>query len=184
MAKVTQTPRLAAAVILAWALMGVMTLRGQDSKPSEYRVKAVFLYNFGRFVGWPAAAKGDSFTVCVLGEDPFGPALDATVAGETIDHAHVVAKRISKPQDAASCRIPFISSSADGQLKEILAELDRASVLTVSDAPQFARRGGMVQFILDGNKVRFEVNLQAAERVGLNLSSELLKLAINVRRNP
>ena len=121
---------------------------------------------------------------CVLGQDPFGPALDATVAGETIDRAHVVAKRISRPQDAAHCRILFISSSEDGQLKEILAELEGASVLTVSDAPQFARRGGMVQFILDGNKVRFEVNLPAAERVGLNLSSELLKLAVNVRRSP
>ena len=183
MAKLTHTSLLAA-VTLAWALIGVTTLRAQDSKPSEYRVKAVYLYNFGRFVGWPAAAKGDSFDVCVLGQDPFGPALDATVAGETIDRAHVVAKRISRPQDAAHCRILFISSSEDGQLKEILAELDGASVLTVSDAPQFARRGGMVQFILDGNKVRFEVNLPAAERVGLNLSSELLKLAVNVRRNP
>jgi hypothetical protein len=179
MAKLIRTSRLAA-VILAYVTM----LCAQDAKPSEYRVKAVFLYNFGRFVVWPPAPKSDSFAICVLGQDPFGPALDATVAGETIDHAKVVARRISKPQDAGSCRILFISSSEDGQMKEILAGLDQTSILTVSDVPQFTRRGGMVQFILDGNKVRFEVNLLAVQRARLSLSSELLKLAISARRNP
>jgi len=179
MAKLIQTSRLAA-VVLAYVTM----LCAQDAKPSEYRVKAVFLYNFGRFVAWRPAPKSDSFAVCVLGQDPFGPALDATVAGETIDHAQVVARRISRTQDAASCRIVFISSSEDRQMKEILAELGRTNVLTVSDAPRFTRRGGMVQFILDGSRVRFEVNLAAVERAGLSLSSELLKLAISVRRNP
>ena len=78
----------------------------------------------------------------------------------------------------------FISSSEDGEWKEILAALKTSSVLTVSDMREFARRGGIVQFILDGNKVRFQVNLAAAEPSGLKLSSELLKLAVAVRSNP
>ncbi len=176
-----------AAVATAWALLGAQNPRTQASTPTEYEVKAAYLYNFGRFVQWPAnatAAGGDSFTICLLGEDPFGPALHATIAGETIGGRSVVAKRISGPQQGVNCRILFISSSEDHQLSDILAALDKASVLTVSDMPQFVRRGGMVQFILDGNRVRFEVNLTPAERAGLTLSSQLLKLAISVKRNP
>ncbi len=178
-------PWLAAAAI-AWVLTGVPSLRAQAKKPTDYEVKAAYLYNFGRFVEWPAkvtATKVDSFTICVLGQDPFGPALDAALAGETIAGKNVAVKRILSPQDAVNCRILFISSSEDNQLKLILAALNDTSVLTVSDLPQFSRRGGMVQFILDGNRVRFEVNLAPAEHAGLTLSSELLKLAVSVRRS-
>lgn len=178
-------PRLAALAIV-WALFSVSGLHAQRSKPAEYEVKAAYLYNFGKFVEWPAkikAANADAFTICVLGQDPFGVTLDATIAGETIDRKSVVAKRISKPQDAVDCRILFISSSEESQLKQILATLDKTSVLTVSDILQFTRRGGMIQFTLEANRVRFEVNLTTAERAGLTLSSQLLKLAISVRRS-
>ncbi len=173
-------------VAVAWALIGVPCLPAQESKRPEYEVKAAYLYNFGTFVEWPAklaAAKADSFTICVLGVDPFGPALDATLAGETIDGKNVAAKRISRPQDAVNCRILFISSSEDNHLREILAALDKTSVLTVSDMPEFVRRGGILQFILAENRVRFEVNLAAAEHAGLTLSSQILKLAASVRRS-
>jgi len=178
-----------AALAVATVLPGTPRLEAQGSKPAEYQVKAAYLYNFGRFVAWPskiAPSRGESFAVCVLGADPFGPALDATVTGETIHGAKVVARRISTPQDALTCSVLFISLSEDNRLRltEILAVLDRASVLTVSDLPEFAQRGGMVQFLLDGNRVRFEVNVPAAERAGLNLSSELLKLAVRVKRGP
>jgi hypothetical protein len=119
----------------------------------------------------------------VLGQDPFGPALDAVLAGETINGKAVLARRVLKPQDAVSCRVLYISSSEDSRLKEVLTALDKAGVLTVSDMPQFAQHGGMIQFVLDGNKIRFEVNLASAEDAGLSLSSELLKVAITVRRN-
>jgi hypothetical protein len=94
-----------------------------------------------------------------------------------------VAAQISKPREAVNCRILFISSSEDRQLKQILAALEGASVLTVSDLPQFSQRGGMVQFVLDGKKVRFEVNLTPVEHAHLTLSSELLKVAANLRRS-
>jgi hypothetical protein len=176
---------LIATLLVAWAILDLPRLAAQASKHPEYEVKAAYLYNFGNFVEWPPSAavpRDDAFTICVLGEDPFGPALDSTLAGETLNGKSVMPKRISKPQEAAGCRILFISSSEQNQLKEILGTLDKASVLTVSDMPQFVQRGGMVQFILAENRVRFEVNLATAERAGLTLSSQLLKLAISVKR--
>src|SRR5207244_7055747 len=99
----------------------------------------------------------EAFNVCVLGQDPFGADLDAAVAGETIGGAHVMAKRISRPQDAVDCRILFISSSEASQWKEILAALRTLSVLTVSDIPQFARRGGIIHFLFHDNRVLFDI---------------------------
>jgi hypothetical protein len=171
----------------ALALLGAANLSAQAPKVTEYQVKAAYLANFGRFVEWPtsaAVAKSESFNICVLGQDPFGADLDTAVAGETIGGARLLARRISRPQDAVDCRILFISSSEVSQWKEILAALRTLSVLTVSDMPQFARRGGIIQFLLDGSRVRFDINLAATERVGLNLSSELLKLAVTVSRSP
>ena len=171
------------AVGIASVLLGPSYLHAQRSSPSEYEVKAAYLYDFGKFVAWPAkVAASDDFPICVLGQDPFGPTFDATIAGETINGKKVVVNRITKPQDALSCRILFISGSEESQLKEILATLDKTSVLTVSDISQFTRRGGMIQFVIDANRVRFEVNVTTAERAGLTLSSQLLKVAINVRK--
>jgi hypothetical protein len=174
------------AVIVMFALLHIPVLEAQQPKVSEYQVKAIYLYNFGRFVQWPpnaTAAKGDSFSICVLGQDPFGPSLDSTLAGETLDGKPLAVKRISTPRDAGECRILFISSTEENHLKEILAALDELSILTVSDMPAFSRRGGMIQFVLEGDKVRFEINLTKAETAKLTLSSELLKVATTVRRN-
>jgi hypothetical protein len=148
-------------------------------------VKAAYLYNFGRFVEWPrvATAKGGPFTVCVLGQDPFGPTLDATMAGETIAGRNVVTKRISTPEESVNCQILFLSAAEAGRLNKIVEGLDKVAVLTVSDMPQFAQRGGMIQFVLEGNRVRFEVNLIATQHAGLTLSSDLLRVATAVRRN-
>jgi hypothetical protein len=171
------------AIGIASALLGPSCLHAQRSNPSEYEVKAAYLYDFGKFVAWPAkVAAADDFSICVLGEDPFGATFDATIAGETINGKKVVVNRIAKPQEAVSCRILFISASEESKLKEILATLDKTSVLTVSDISQFTRRGGMIQFVIDANRVRFEVNVTTAERAGLTLSSQLLKVAINVRK--
>lgn len=174
------------ALALAWAFVAVPSLLAQGAKPTDYDVKAVYLYNFGRFVEWPASVteKSDAFNVCVLGQDPFGPALDATLASETIGGKSVSARRISTPQEAANCQILFMSSAEDSRLNKIIEALDREAVLTVSDMPKFSQRGGMIQFVLEGKKVRFEVNLSAVQHAGLTLSSELLKVATNVRRAP
>jgi hypothetical protein len=167
------------------AALLALNAEAQQSKPNEYQLKAVYLYNFGKFVTWPAEASGgkvDSFAVCVLGRDPFGAVLDSTFAGETLDNKPVLLRRIPRPQDAKDCRILFISSTEDKHLKEILLTLANCGVLTVSDMPDFVRRGGMIQFTLEGEKIRFEINLASAESARLILSSELLKVATDVTK--
>ncbi|MGH9321312.1 MAG: YfiR family protein [Vicinamibacteria bacterium] len=170
---------------LALGVAATSDLRGaQEAKPSEYEVKAVYLYNFGKFTQWPAgAAAGASFDICVLGDDPFGPLLDATISGETLDGKRAVAKRIKRAEAAASCRILFISGSEKGRLDRILKALENKSVLTVSDIALFSRRGGMIELVEEEARIRFEVNLAAATRAGLTLRSELLKVARRVRPN-
>ena len=174
------------ALTAGYALHDVRHAQAQSSKPTEYEVKAAYLYNFGRFVEWPSRtgmAQLHSFNICVVGQDHFGAALSNTLADETIAGKSVAIKRIQGAQEATNCQILFISTSEESQLKQILTVLKGSSVLTVSDMPQFSRQGGMVQFVLDGSRVRFEINLASAERAGLTLSSELLKLAVNVRNN-
>lgn len=171
---------------MACALLAVPITHAQNPKPTEYEVKAAYLYNFGRFVEWPAkvtTTRTGTFTVCILGEDPFGRALDVTFAGEVIGNQKVAARRISSPSDSADCRILFISSSEANRLNKIIDALDNSAVLTVSDIPQFSRHRGMIQLVLEENRIRFEVNLTATQHAGLTLSSELLKLATAVRRD-
>jgi hypothetical protein len=154
-----------------------------QTRPSEYQVKAAYLYNFGKFVNWPGDHNFSDFNVCVLGTDPFGPTLDRIISNATINGKKVLAKRIAKPQDAAECRIVFLGSSEASRLPSDIAALNKLGVLTVSDIPDFIQRGGMIQFVLDGDRVRFEVDLTAAKEAGLSLSSELLKVAMKVRGN-
>jgi hypothetical protein len=157
----------------------------QQPKPQEYQVKAVYLYNFGKFVEWPATPNGEEiFTICILGRDPFGAVLDTTLAGEAINNRKLAPKRISSLRDAAGCRILFVSSSESARMKEILGSVEKSGVLTVSDAPNFTASGGMIQFLMRDNKVRFEVNLAAAEKAGLSFSSQLLKVATDIRKEP
>ncbi|MGB6687241.1 MAG: YfiR family protein [Terracidiphilus sp.] len=156
----------------------------QASRPNEYQVQAAYLYNFGKFVKWPPVAlanQSGAFTICVLGQDPFGSVLESTLAGQTLGGKPVAIKRLAKAQDAAECHILSLSA-AQRDLKETLAAIDDSSVLTVSDMPDFSKRGGMIQFILDGDRVRFEINLESAERSHLVFPSELLKVAAAVRR--
>jgi YfiR/HmsC-like len=172
------------ALAVLWAFTGTLFLHAQSS-PTEYQVKAAYLYNFGKFVEWPAkdTSSETSFNICVLGQDPFGSTFGSTIGGESIKGKSVLLKSIPRAQEAVGCHILFISSSEEPHLKEILAALDKTSVLTVSDMPHFTRRGGMIQFVMEANRVRFEVNLTSTERTGLTVSSQLLKVAISVRRS-
>lgn len=166
-------------------LLSLPSSAAQQPKVSESQVKATYLYNFTRFVQWPAtAAQADSFFICVIGQDPFGLSLDTILKGETIDGKALVARRVETVQDAINCRVLYVSASEESHLKEILAGLDKTGVLTVSDIPQFSQRGGMIQFVEVANKIRFEVNLTNTQEAGLTLSSELLKVAVAVRRTP
>jgi YfiR/HmsC-like len=175
-----------AAVGLVSALLWVSGVQGQTTKPTEYQVKAAYLYNFGKFVQWPprtAAAKNDPFRICVLGQNPFGMMLDG-LSGQTINGQSVSARQIPRAQDAENCDVLFVGASEQGRVRAILEVIQKLPILTVSDMPHFVARGGMIEFVAQHSKVRFEVNRAAAERAGLSLSSELLKLAVKVKTSP
>jgi len=149
--------------------------------PTESQVKAAYLYNFGKFVRWQdQSANAASIKICVLGKDPFGTVLDSTVAGESIDGRKIIVKRVVKVQDAATCNILYISSSEESRLGFILSSVQHFAPLTVSDMPNFVERGGIIEFVEQQGKIRFEVNLLAAEQSHVSLSSELLKVAVKV----
>lgn len=161
------------------------TLYAQQPQPltaTELQIQAAYLYKFGAFINWPNPLPGNKFSICVLGRDPFGATLDGTVKGESLNGVPLTAERISTPQEAGRCRIVFVSSSEESRLKPVLEELHRFSVLTVSDIPHFTDRGGMIEFVLENGRIRFDVNLASAERDGLTLSSQLLKVAAAVKR--
>ncbi len=153
----------------------------QQAHPTESQVKAAYLYNFGKFVRWQVPSSGsDSFDICVLGKNPFGSALVSTVSGEKLDGKDIRVKNISNLADAAHCRILFIGSSEEGRLKSILAMAKQSSLLTVSDLPGFAQRGGMIEFVTQQERIRFQINVDATGDAGLTVSSELLKVAVKV----
>jgi hypothetical protein len=152
----------------------------EPPRPTEYDVKAAFLYNFAKFVKWPEDDYGPTFVVAVLGEDPFGEILDKTFAGKTILDKKVEVRRISALESPARIRILFVGSSERLRLAQVLKALDGSSVLTVSEMEGFTERGGMIAFRLGGDVVRFDINLGEVERARLKMSSQLIRLARNV----
>ena len=152
-------------------------------KPGEYQVKAAYLFGFGRFVDWPpdtpTAADG-AFVLCVLGEDPFGRLLDQATEGGQLKNQPVTVRRIARVEDATACDTLFVSVSEQPRLPRILSVLQHRPVLTVGDSPEFAKNGGMIGFSTEGSRVRFTVNLVAAQAAGLMLQSELLRVAAAV----
>ena len=146
--------------------------------PREYRIKAAFLYNFAKFTEWPAGAFADAkapLRLCVLGEDPFHGAL-AALEGRTAKNRPIVAGRLSSRDPLGQCHLLFVSASEHGRLGTILESLRGMPVLVVGDTPHFARSGGTIRLKIVGNKVRFEINVRAAQHAKLKIDSRLLRL--------
>ena len=143
--------------------------------PTEYEVKAAFLYNFARFVEWPQSK--DQLTFAVLGRDPFGSVLDDTVSGKTVLGRRIEVRRASRVEEARDAQIVFVCASERSTTPIILKALERPGLLTVGEVDGFAQSGGAINFTMQGRKVRFEINPTTAEQARLKMSSQLLKLA-------
>ena len=168
-------------VVLALACLSWSFTLPQQKPRSEYQLKAVFLYNFTQFVIWPDKAFAHSqapFVLGVLGEDPFQVHLDEIVHGESVNGHPLIVKRYKTSENIDDCHLLFINLKNPDRIKEALNGIKGKSILTVSDAPNFIRMGGMVRFLREGNKVRFMVNPEAANASGLTISSKLLNLAV------
>lgn len=149
----------------------------------EYLLKAAFLYNFAQFVDWPVDSfKNESAPIhlVILGSDPFGSALE-TIRDKTVKGRKLVIKRVSRIENLEDCHLLFISASEKGQIKTILHSLRNRSLLTISDLEKFTHLGGVIGLLTVEDKIQFEINLEAAQRNRLKISSELLKLARNMR---
>ena len=169
------------------AVSGGLVARAESPAPTMHQVQAAFLFNFAKFVTWPDDAfqrSENSLIIGVLGEDPFGAVLEETIRDKTVMGKKLAVKRFVRIQDAVNSHILFLSSSEESHLPQILKWLERATVLTVSDMEEFAERGGMVAFTVEDQKVRFNVNVGAVERVGLKMGSQLLKLARIISDKP
>jgi len=148
--------------------------------PGEYEVKAALLYNFARFVTWPAGAfsHADSpFVIGVVGDDPFGSALERTLGAKSIGGRPIVIRRWPRARDRGACHILFVAASERAAVRRLLAPLAAEPVLTVSDMPGFAADGGIVGLRLVDSRITFEINEDHANAASLSISSRLLSLA-------
>ena len=155
------------------ALLGAEPVR-------EYQIKAAFLYNFAKFVEWPASAlaNGNSpIVIGVLGKNPLGDELEKVVKGKTVNGHPLIVKRSPKLEELQSCHLIFAGAEEEKRLPELFAALRDSSVLTVGESQQFGELGGMINFVLEGDKVRFEIDVEVAGRVGLKINAQLQKLA-------
>jgi hypothetical protein len=151
----------------------------------EYQVKAAFLFNFAKFVQWPATSfksPSDPIHICVLGENPFGTTLAELLAGKKIDDRPLMSSHFFEVREINGCHILFVSKSERKNLRNILAAATAGGILTVGEWESFAADGGTIGFHLDQGKVRLEINLPAAERAQVKISSKLLSLAQIVKK--
>jgi hypothetical protein len=172
---------------VGWVMLGPQQSRAHAAASREYQIKAACLLNFAQFVEWPAAAfaKPDSpIIIGVLGDDPFGDALESTFHDESIHGRPLVVRRSRELDDLKSCHLLFISKSEKSRLSEILSGSIDTAAVTVGEIDEFAQRGGIINFYIDNAKIRFEVNPDAAQRKGLKIGSQLLKRARIVGSDP
>jgi hypothetical protein len=152
----------------------------QNPQPTEYQLKAVYLFNFAKFVEWPDGAfsnPGAPLVIGVLGDNPFGDSLETTVQGKALNHHPLAVREIRASNEVTNCHILFISSSEKKRLPEILKGLQNVPILTVSEMDRFTENGGMINFVWVDKKIHFQINDPVAKAAGLKIGSKLLGLS-------
>lgn len=166
---------------IRWALvLGVVATISLPAQIDEAHVKAAFLYNFAKFVEWPAhtfKSPKDPITICVFDQSSFANALEDVVAGKTVEGRPLVVRRILEITPKCNCQILFVGSSERKRFRALAASMKDAPILVVGEAEGFATIVGIINLKLENGKIRFEINLEAAERSQLRISSKLLSLA-------
>lgn len=169
-----------AAIRLLCGAMLLLASASARAAPSEYELKAAFIYQIAKFVEWPSPLEESParapLRLCVLGGNPFGPALES-VRGKPVNERRMEVSQLDINADTRECNILFIAAPAERHIERIAAISRGAGMLTIGDTQGFAQRGAMVNFFLENGKIRFEINPEASRRAGLKISSQLLKLA-------
>ena len=171
--------RIQRVVVAAAIATGAFTSFVAAQTATAPELKAAFLYNFAKFVEWPAdsMAAGAPLVLCVLGDGAVADALDETVKGRAIDGHPVTTRRVKVDGALRSCHVLYLSGVDAKGSHELLVGLGDSAVLTASDLDRFAQLGGVANFFVENGKMRFAVNLESAQRARLQLSSRLLGLA-------
>lgn len=173
-------------LLMAIVLAGMANMAcAAEPVAEEYQVKGAFLLNFTKFVEWPPEAfkgPGDPIAICVLGQNPFGPGLERAARETVAANRRVSVRQVSDGQQAGQCQILFVSASERKRWRAVLEPLRGRSVLTVGEWEGFLASGGVVDFKLEGEKVRMEISTEAADRAGLHISAKLLSLAQSGKR--
>ena len=171
-------------VLALIATAGALVPSPAFAQASETAVKAAFLPRFARYVTWPAAAapkNSDPFVLCVIGDDPFGGALEQAARSQSIDGRRITVRHLDSAAGADGCQVAFLGGTGRQPVGQLLAALGRKPVLTVTDARDGGQRG-LIHFSIVGGRVRFFIDQAGAERRGLTISSRLLALAVGVRQ--
>jgi hypothetical protein len=172
----TPVRALVATLVVSAALtVGLHGARQEGSAAED--IKAAYLFNFTRFVEWPPSADTGPFRICVVGDPRFASAVEQIIVGESADGRPLTRVHPNSVEEARSCRILFVGPGQPELGNRLLAGVKQLPVLTVSDNPGFLEHGGVVRFVLDNRRVRFDVSLPAAGRAGLKVSSKLLRVA-------
>lgn len=182
----TRARRLCLPVLIAVAAyVGALPVaRAQQASEREYEIKAAFLYNFIKFIDWPTdilPATTDTLAVCVLSDDPFGEALEP-LRDKVVKGRRLAIRRVEPKQALGLCHVLFVGSAEEKRLPQLMQNLQGASVLTIGEMERFAQAGGIINFVVERNRIRFDINVASAERARLKLSSQLLSLARLVRQ--
>lgn len=175
--------------VCAMALAALLSLSdtaaswAQASRSLEYQVKAAFLFRFAQFVDWPPDTFPGAETplnFCVIGKDPFRGVLETTLAGKKVGTHAARVLHVDKILQAQGCHLLFVGEDFSVHLPELIASLHNSAIVTIGDADRFAEQGGMIGFFWEDEKIRFDINLEAAEKTKLRISARLLSLARTV----
>lgn len=162
------------------SMLAASTPARQDFQANEYEIKAAYLLNFPNFVEWPGSGNANASSpirVCLLGSDPLGTSLARMMADRLPQGKSLLLQRLARTEPVADCQILYISPSEGKYIPQILDALHGASVLTVGENDQFAAQGGMIQLVIEEDRIRFKINPTAASQAGIHISSKLLALA-------
>jgi hypothetical protein len=161
-------------------LLGLVLTPMLFAQVDEHQVKAFFLLNFTRYVEWPSekfSSTTDPFAICVLGQNPFGRALEDAVRGKSVEGRSVTIHQIADLSHQRHCHVLFVNASERKRLRSSMGTIRGSGVLTVGESEEFIHAGGVINFKVEDGKVRFEINVEAAAHERLRISSKLLSLA-------
>lgn len=177
-----------AAVLLCvvTALASDRPVFSQESGSAEYQIKAAFLFHFAQFVEWPSEVFKDAnspLTYCTIGDDPFRGGLEDILRGKTVADRAIRVEHLKQAEGMQRCQVLFIGTAENKRAAGIVANVKGSAILIVEESPNFAADGGMIGFSVEGNKIRFEINLTAVNAAKLKMSARLLSLAKSVTGN-